>query len=66
MFEDEIDDCIKWAGEALHNPRYSRRHRFIKCRSYLDDAMLHIEKGLDDLDELNEFNIPEDDWRDDR
>jgi hypothetical protein len=61
--EDEIDDCIKWAGEALHNPRYSRRHRFIKCRSYLDDAMGILEDGLDIMDEMN---ISEDDWRDDR
>ena len=63
MLEDEIDDCIKWAGEALHHQSHSRRLRFNRCRSYLDDAMETLEAGLDIMDEIN---ISEDDWRDDR
>lgn len=63
MTEDEVRDCMRWADEALDHHTYSRRHRLIKCRAYLEEGIERLDVAIDDMDELN---IPEDDWRDDR
>ena len=61
---DNVEDNLKWAGESLHNLRYSNEHKLVKCRSYLEDAIDTIENELSRRDDCD--NIPEDDWREDR
>ena len=48
---DNIEDSIKWAGEALHNFRYSNEHKLQKCKSYLEEAIDTINNELERMDE---------------
>ena len=61
---DNVEDNLKWAGECLHNFRYTDEHKLQKCKSYLEDAIDTIENELSRHDDCD--NIPEDDWREDR
>ena len=61
---DNVEDNLKWAGECLHNFRYTDEHKLQKCKSYLEDAIDTIENELSRRDDCD--NIPEDDWREDR
>jgi len=48
---DAIEDSIKWAGECLHNFRYSDEHKLQKCKSYLEDAIDTINNELERMDD---------------
>ena len=48
---DNIEDNMKWAGECLHNFRYSNEHKLQKCKSYLEDAIDTINNELERMDE---------------
>jgi hypothetical protein len=61
---DNVEDNLKWAGECLHNFRYSNEHKLQKCKRYLEEAIDTIENELSRRDDCD--NIPEDDWREDR
>ena len=47
---DNIEDSLKWAGEMLHNFRYSNEHKLQKCLSYLEDAIDIIKNELEKMD----------------
>jgi hypothetical protein len=60
---DNVLDDLKWAGEGIINFRYNEEHRVRKCRRYIEDAMDKLDGYLSKLDDIN---INEDDWREDR
>ena len=47
---NNIEDNIKWAGEMLHNFRYSNEHKLQKCKSYLEDAIDTINNELERME----------------
>lgn len=48
---DNVEDNLKWAGECLHNFRYSNEHKLQKCKSYLEDAIDTINNELERMEE---------------
>ena len=48
---DNVEDNLKWAGECLHNFRYTDEHKLQKCKGYLEEAIDTINNVLERMDD---------------
>lgn len=47
---DDIEDSIKWAGEALRNFRHSNQRKLERCKCYLEETIERINNELEKMD----------------